>query len=349
MRNIAAREKSAIKKRAQIIRLLSYIKPQILLFLLCTLFALLVNAATIIKPYIIKYVIDEHLVTGHPDFRIIRLMGMLYFGLIVFSSVCEYAQTYYMTYIGQKIMYRIRNQLFEHIQKMSMSFFDKHSSGRILTRLTNDVEGLNEIFSGILVDFFREILMIIGIIAMMFAMDYKLALISISCVPLIALVTFIYRIAARKNFIKMKAMIAKINGFLAENISGMKIVRIFHREKEKYDELLDLEQEYFKLSFREVILNGIGRPVVDIINNLTIAFLIWFCTRSVLNSSLDIGVLYAFITYIKQFFEPISALSEQYTTIQSAFISSERVFEVLDSTEDQEKLYEGRPIDRLKG
>jgi len=330
-------------------RLLSYIKPHIPLFLLCTVFSLLVNAATVAKPYIVKYVIDEHLVSGKPSITVIRFMGILYFVLIVLSAALTYAQTYFMTYIGQKIMYRIRNQLFEHVQKMSMRFFDKNSSGKILTRVTNDVESLDEIFSGILIDFFRELIMIAGIIIAMFTIDVKLALIGTGCVPVIALVTFIYRIAARKNFIKMKGMITRINGFLAENISGMKIVKIFHREKEKYNELQELEREYFKLSFREVILNGLGRPAMDIINNFTIALLIWFCVGKVLNSSLDIGILYAFIAYIKQFFEPISALSEQYTTIQSAFISAKRIFEILDNKEDIEDLYCGQPIEKLKG
>lgn len=350
MSNSITRDEFSInKKKFQFLRLLTYFKPYIWLLLLSVLLALLVNGAVLIKPYIIKHVIDDFLVVGKYEMSTIRLMGILYFLVVILGSVFGYIQTNLLTYIGQKIMFDIRNALFKHIQGMSMAFFDKNSSGRILTRVTNDVESLNELFSGVLINLFRDAVMIIGIIIMMFSMDARLAIISIGSVPLIMLVTVIYRIAARKNFIKMKGMIARINGFLAENISGMKLVQIFHREKEKFNGLEQLDREYFAASLREVILNSLCRPVVDIINNLTIAVLVLYCTGRVMDNSIEIGVLYAFITYVKQFFEPISEISEKYTTIQSSIISSERVFEILDTTDVQEEMDKGISIDRLKG
>jgi ATP-binding cassette subfamily B protein len=147
----------------------------------------------------------------------------------------------------------------------------------------------------------------------------------------------------------MKGMIARINGFLAENISGMKLVQIFHREREKHEELRQLDKEYFSFSLREVVLNSLCRPVVDVINNLTIAVLIWYCVGRISDSILELGVLYAFVTYIRQFFEPISEISEKYTTIQSAVISSERIFEILDINDVQEDMESGVPFERLKG
>lgn len=336
-------------KKFQFFRLMGYFKPYILLLLLSTVFVLIVNAAVIVKPFIIKQVIDNFIVKGNGDVAALRIMGILYFLVVILGAVFGYAQNYLMANIGQKIMFNIRNSLFTHIQNMSMSFFDKNSTGRILTRVTNDVEALSELFSGVIINIFRDSVMIIGIVVTMAMMDFKLMLISISCVPIIALVTIVYRIAARKNFIKMKGMIAKINGFLAENISGMKLVQIFHREKEKYDELAGLDKEYFKFSFREIVLNSFSRPLVDIINNLTIAVLIYFCTYKIVDSTLEIGVLYAFITYIKQFFDPISTISEQYTTIQSAVISSGRIFEILDTVDVQEDTISGLPVSKLKG
>lgn len=337
------------KKKFQFFRLMGYFKPYIWLLLLSIALAFLVNAAVLIKPYIIKNVIDNYITVGRNDAYGLRLMGIAFFLVVLLGSVFGYFQTILLTYIGQRIMYNIRNQLFAHIQKMSMSFFDKNSTGRILTRVTTDVEALNELYSGVIINIFRDLIMLIGIIVMMFVLDVQLAFVSISSIPVIIVVTTIYRIAARKNFIKMKGMIAKINGFLAENISGMKLVQIFHREKEKHEELLELDKKYFATSLREVVLNSFSRPIVDIINNLTIALLIWICAGRIINSALEIGTLYAFITYIRQFFDPISEIAEKYTSIQSAIVSSERIFEILDTNETQEDMESGIPIHTLKG
>lgn len=347
--NVTPDEFKIQKNKFQFFRLMSYFKPFLLPLLASIILAALVNGAVLAKPYIIKSVIDDYIVKGDYNYQNILLMGIFYFMAVLFGSGCGYLQTCILTYVGQKIMYNIRNQLFEHIQNMSMTFFDKNSSGRILTRVTNDVEALNELFSGVLIDVFKNLIMLAGIIYVMFALDVEMALVSIGCVPVIAGIMIIYRIAARKNFIKMKGMLAKINGFLAENISGMKLVQIFHREKEKYNELKDLDGEYFKYSLRELILNSFSRPLVDIINNVTITAVILFCMRRILEGTVEIGILFAFISYIKQFFEPISELSETYTTLQSAIISSERVFEILDTVDVQEDMESGIEVERLRG
>ena len=208
-----------------------YFKPYLPLLTLSIVFAILINVSVIVKPYIIKYIIDDYLAVGINAPDVFLYTGLLYFGVVLIGVGLSYSQTYILTYIGQKIMYDIRNQLFTHIQNMSTKFFDKNSSGRILTRVTNDVESLNDIFSGVLVNSIKDIIMIVGIVITMFSINSELALISICSIPLIAVITLIYRKAARKNFIKMKALIGRINGFLAENISGVKLVRIFHREK----------------------------------------------------------------------------------------------------------------------
>lgn len=348
--NSLDREKQAgSNSKFQFARLMGYYRPYLPLLFLSMVLVLVINAAVLIKPYIIKNVIDSYITKGINDGTALWTMGIVYFVIVVIGAVFTYAQSYILTYVGQKIMFNIRNSLFTHIQNMSMSFFDKNSTGRILTRVTNDVEALNDLFSGVLVNLFRDFVMVIGIVATMAFMDFRLMLVSISCIPLIILATVIYRIAARKNFIRMKSMIARINGFLAENISGMKLVQIFHREKEKYRELEELDGEYFKFSFREIILNSFSRPLVDIINNLTIALLIYFCTERVIGNTLEIGLLFAFITYIKQFFDPISTISEQYTTIQSAVVSSGRIFEILDTVDVQEDIHRGRPLQQVRG
>lgn len=337
------------KKKTQIIRLLKYFIPYIPLILLSIVFALLINVSVIVKPYIIKYVIDDHLAVGNYDLRVFRMAGIGYFLVVVLGALFGYFETYILTYVGQKIMYDIRNQLFNHIQMMSMRFFDKNSTGRILTRVTNDVEALNELFSGMIVNIIRDFIMLAGILAAMFSMNTTLAVISMISIPLIAIITYIYRKAARKNFLKMKSMIGRINGFLAENISGMKLVKIFYREKEKYEELEKLDKEYFVTSLREVMLHGLGRPMMEIINTLTIALIIWYCTSRIGLGLIEVGVIYAFITYSKQFFQPINDLADKYTSIQSALISAERIFAVMDNNGDIEEMDEGIRIESLKG
>lgn len=347
--NISQDEFNLQKKKFRFLRLMGYFKPFVLLLLLSIILALLVNAAVLARPYIIKLVIDDYIAKGNYEARSIWILGVLYFLMVLVGSGLGYLQTYILTYVGQKIMFNIRNHIFAHIQRMSMAFFDRNSTGRILTRVTNDVEALNDLFSGVMVELFKNIIMLAGIIFMMFAMDVRLAFVSISCVPVIAGVMVLYRIAARKNFIKMKGMIARINGFLAESISGVKLVQIFNRQMEKDEELQQLDKDYLKCSLREVILNSFSRPVVDIVNNLTIAVLVIFCMGRLLEGSLEIGVLFAFISYIKQFFEPISDISEKYTTIQSAVISSERIFEILDKQDTQEDMVHGLTTGRIRG
>lgn len=339
------------KKRFQFLRLMSYFKPYILLLLLSVLFAVLINAAILAKPYIMKVIIDDYLVVGKYEMLKIRQLGILFFLAILIGAVFGYIQTYLLTYIGQKIMFDIRNQLFKHIQNMSMTFFDKNSSGRILTRVTNDVESLDEVFSGVLINVFKDVILVIGIIVTMFVINLELALISISSVPLIALVTMVYRLAARKNFIKLKRLIGKMNGFLAENISGMKLVQIFHREKEKYKQYKKIEKDYFKTSFREIILSSLGRPIIDIINTLAIALLLWYFWRRItgMESVIEIGVLFLFISYIKQFFLPISEIAEKYTSLQSAIVSSQRIFDIIDTVDVVEDMDCGISIDSIKG
>jgi ATP-binding cassette subfamily B protein len=326
-----------------------YVLPYLLPLLGCVVVALFLNGATLAKPWIIKQVIDEYISRGRAEDPAVILLAFLYLGVVIIAALMQYLQTNFVTLIGQRIMFKIRNDLFAHIQSMSMSFFDHNSSGRLLTRLTNDVEALNDLFSNVFVNIFRDLILVGGIAVLMFRLDPRLALVSLICVPLILTVTLIYRRLARINFTKVKGMIARINGFLAENISGMKLVQIFHREKEKAGELDELDREYVKYSLREVILHSFSRPVVDVINNLTISILIVACLGGMNSGAIKAGVLYAFITYIKQLFEPVSALAEQFTSIQSALVSSDRILEVFENTEDTEDTGPGLHVPALKG
>lgn len=335
-------------RKKKLLRILSYLKPHIPTLSISLIFALLVNAAELISPYITKIVIDEYLIKGNTSIKI-ELMGVFYLICVMCGAVFNYSQVYLLNLIGQRVIHFIRVELFSHIQHMPPSFFDKNSSGRIMTRATNDVEALSELYSGVIVSLFKDLFMIIGIVAVMLQMNYKLALVSFIIVPIIATVTYFYNKKARWNFKRVRGLIAQINGFLAENISGMKLVQIFNREKEKYSEFKKLNGEYNEASIFEVVLMALFRPGAELINSLSISILIWYCTRGVLNGALEIGVLYAFINYVKKFFDPIKDLAENYNTIQSGMVSAERIFELLDNNDGVEQLDKGIHLEEIKG
>ena len=336
-------------RKANVGRLLSYFIPHLPLIVVAVVIAFLINAAVLLRPDIFRWIIDDYLIPGNFDKSAVNRLGFYYFALISGGALLSYLQHVLLNYVGQSIMHRLRTDLFNKIQKMGMPFFDRFSSGRLLTRVTNDVEALNELFSGVLVNLFRDVVMIAGIVYAMFSLSPKLAVAGVSAVPLIALVAVIYRKAARKNFIRLKSIIGRINGFLAENITGMKIVQIFHREKQKFDEFSKIEKEYFKSSLREVILNSLGRPVVEVINNLTISALIWVCAGDILRGAFEYGVLYAFISYVREFFHPINEIADKYTSLQSAVVSSERIFEIMDIESYEEDLSSGISCGKIAG
>ncbi|ANW99358.1 ABC transporter ATP-binding protein [Thermoclostridium stercorarium subsp. thermolacticum DSM 2910] len=343
------RSEDIYNKKANVARLLSYFIPYIPHIVLAIIVAFAINATVIIKPRILQRVIDDYLVPEIYDKTAINRLGFVYFGLILLGAALNYSQSILLNYVGQNIMHRLRTELFNKIQRMNMSFFDHFSSGRLLTRVTNDVEALNELFSGVLINLFRDTVMIIGLVWVMFSMDTTLAVVAICTVPVIAVIAVIYRKAARKNFIRMKQAVARINGFLAENITGMKIVQIFHREKQKFEEYNAIEKDYFDSSLREVILNSLGKPIVEVISNLGIAALVWVCAGDILSGSFEYGVLYTFISYVREFFQPINEIADKYTSLQSAVISSERIFEIMDIEDKVENLDTGIGCENLHG
>jgi len=336
-------------RKADVKRLLSYFVPYIPHIVLAIVLAFAINATVIIKPRILQRIIDDYLVPEIYDRAAINRLGFLFFGLILLGAALNYSQTLLLSFVGQNIMHRLRTELFNKIQQMNMSFYDHFSSGRLLTRVTNDVEALNELFSGVLVNLFRDAVMIVGLVWVMFTMNTTLAFVAIAVVPVIAVVAVIYRKAARKNFIRMKQAVGRINAFLAENITGMKIVQIFHREKQKFDEYNTIEKDYFESSLREVVLNSLGRPIVEVINNLAIAALIWVCAGDILSGTFEYGVLYTFISYVREFFHPVNEIADKYTSLQSAVISSERIFEIMDITDKTEDLESGESCENLRG
>lgn len=337
--------------RKSLRRLLKLTLPHINKIILAALCVLLVNSAQLIKPYILKIVIDDFLVKKSPQwgFHSIKAMAFIYFAVVILGGLFTFSQANLINKAGQEIMRTLRHNVFQTIQLLPLSYLDKTSSGRLITRATNDVEALSEMYTDVIISLFQDIFLLIGIIYVMITLNVKLALISFSVVPVMFFIVFMLKKKIKDNFTNMKSLIGKINGFMAENISGMRIIQIFKGEREKKREFLNLNDAYFKTTLFQVRLNSILRPAADIFQNLAVAIIIWYGMGKIANKTLEIGVLYAFTTYIKQFFAPIADLADSYTTIQSALVSADRIFELLDQESELENLEKGIKMDRLEG
>lgn len=332
-------------------RLLILTLPYMNKISLAALCVLLTNASLLAKPYILKIVIDDFLVGKKVQTGLysIKSMGILYFTLVAFGGFFSIAQANIINRVGQKIMKKLRSRVFSTIQLLPLSYLDKTSSGRLITRATNDVEALSEMYTDVLISLFQDIFLLIGIIYTMLSMNVRLALVSFTVVPVMFTLVFLLKKKIKDNFSRMKALIGRINGFMAENISGMKIIQIFRGEKEKMQEFSNLNGAYFKSTLFQVWLNSFLRPASDVFQSLAVALILWYGMGKISSGALQIGVLYAFTTYIKQFFSPIADLADNYTTIQSALVSADRIFELLDQKETLERLDEGISIDHMEG
>lgn len=332
-----------------ILRLISYFKHHKAATAGAIVLAIVVNLSTIAQPYILKVLIDNYLTKGLFDFGIFLIFGFVYLGSIMTGAGANYFQTILLTKLGQSIMHMLRTHLFSHIQKLGMGFFDRNSSGKILTRINSDIESLSDLFSSTLVVIVRDVLLIVGILVAMFSMNGTLAFWCMWSIPIVILYTFGYRFVARKNFKQVKAQLSKLNSFLAENIIGMKIVQIFGREEAKREEFHEMGEIYCKLSVREFMLNSLSNPMIIAISNVLIALLIAFFASPVKMGLVEVGVIYAFTTYIWQLFNPIAELADQFSGIQSALISADRVFDIIDSEDFIEEFEGGIHIAELAG
>lgn len=254
------------------------------------------------------------------------LISILIFGL-------NYIQVYLLNYAGQMIVLDIRKKLFSHIEDLSLSFFDKNPVGRLVTRVTNDVETLNELYTGVIVSLFKDFFLLGGIIIAMFLLDVKLALIIIAVIPFLIAAALIFKKYDRDAYRDVRVRLASINSSLSENISGMKTVQIFHKEDKKFKEFNSTNSSYLGATMKQITVYAVFRPAIDLLSSLSLAALIWFGGRSVLGNEIPFGVLFAFVSYLQQFFNPINDLTEKYDILQSAMASSERIFMLLDTKE----------------
>ena len=350
------------KKRSALWKLMGLMKPYWPVVAFCCVLGIVLNLANILKPYLMKIAVDEfigryeglgmekvnELTKGANWFTgTLTGLGVTYFLVILGGQAAGYAQSLMMTKVCQTILHSLRMKAFYHIHHMKLKDLDAMGSGRLLTRSTNDIEALDEFYGDILLSLFKDVFLLGGILAAMFLMSWRLALVSLVMVPAIFAITVACRGALRRNFVKMKALTGRMNGFIAESLSGIRVIQAFNREKEKYAELDDLNRQYLKASNFQVFMNSVLRPVMEVINSVGIALVLCIGFRMIGRpvAPLEVGVLVAFNTYIRQFFGPINDLAEKYNNIQSSLVSADRVFDLIadeSELEDPEQPgYEG--------
>jgi ATP-binding cassette, subfamily B, multidrug efflux pump len=267
--------------------------------------------------------------------------------IVVF--VLGYLWIYLLQTAGQKIVFNIRKDLFNHVEGLSLSFFDKNPVGRLVTRVTNDVEALNEMYTGVLVYIFKDIFIIVGILIAMLSLNVKLALVILSSVPFVVAGALIFKKHDREAYRDVRMKLAKINSSLSENISGVKTVQIYHKEDKMFNKFDDINKSYFQASMKQLTIFALFRPAVDLLSTLTLAGLLWFGGRKVLNQEIPVGVLFAFVSYLMQFFQPIFDLTEKYDILQSSMASAERIFMLMDNKDMINDAENPAKIERLSG
>ncbi len=343
-------EKDIIEKQVDkkiILRLFRYIKPYKLL-LIFTIFLLLLTAGLqMAGPFLIKIAIDNYIMPG--ELKGLLYIAVLYVLVILFEFAIRYFQGYYTEYIGQKVMYDMRMDIFSHINKMPMSFFDKNPVGRIMTRVTTDVQTLNEMLSSGIITIFGDVFMILGIMIVMLSLNWELSLVTFSVLILLAIATFIFRSKVRIAFRIIRAKISNINSFLQEAISGINTIKLFNRQKENNEEFKYLNRGYLDIYLKTIFYYAVFFPAVTIIGTLAVALIIWYGGQKVIANLLTLGTLVAFLQYIEKFFHPISDLSEKFGILQEAIAASERIFKLLEQKPSITSPLRPLKIKKIKG
>lgn len=306
--------------------LFSYAKPhglKLFFVFCCTLLAI---AADLLQPYLVKIAIDDNIMVGKNDYRSLLIICAVYLGLSVSSFLFTYLQNNLLQFVGQSIIARIRKDLFQHITKLSMSFFDRMPGGSLITHVSSDTETLNQFFSQVLLSLVRDGMTLIFIIVIMFQLDVTLTLYCLILLPIIALIAIAFRTYMRKTYQSSRTALSRLVAFVAENLAGMNLIQAFHQEKEQQNQFMDRNQTFLRTNLREIRTNVLFNRSFDILGSLSIAFVTWLGGMAVFNKSIEFGVLYAFITYIRQFFQPISTITQQWNTLQSTTVSVNRIW-----------------------
>src|SRR4051812_19353136 len=310
-------------------RLLRYLrpyKPQVAVALAAIISGSVLQLA---QPYLMKIAIDRYIAAR--DLSGIDRIAVAYFFILIASFALEYVQTWMLQMTGQRIMYDMRLQIYQHLQRLDLQFYDRNPVGRLMTRVTTDVDVLNDMFTAGVVSIFGDVFTLAGIMIVLVMMDWRLALVTFAVLPLIVLVTQWFRRHVRESYRTVRAWVARINAFLQEHITGMSTVQLFRREARTFERFDDINRKHRDANIDSILYYAVFYPAIEIIGALAAALIIWFGGRWTLQNTLTIGSLVAFLLYSSRFFRPISDMSEKFNVLQAAMASSERIFKLLDT------------------
>jgi len=309
-------------------RLLGYIKPYKNYVIFAIVLNIVVAALGPVRPLLTKIAIDDYIAKSNYDG--LMIIALVLFGSLMLQAAIQYFLTYYTQFLGQKVLLDLRTQIFNHIQKLALKFFDKTPIGRLVTRATNDVEALGELFSSGIVMVFSDVFIIIWILVFMFFMDVSLSLVTLSVLPVLIYGTFLFRRKARESYRDVRLHLARLNSYMQEHVTGMSVVQIFNKQKDELKKFSNINKDYRTANIKSVFYYAIFFPSVELLSAIAIGLIIWYGGGEVVQASLTIGVLFAFIQFTEMFFRPIRDLSEKYNIMQTAMASSERIFKLLD-------------------
>ena len=309
-------------------RLLQYLRPYRWYVVLGILLSILTSAFEAIRPYFTKIAVDVDIASGDQEGLLNTVL--LFFAVLVVRGFVQYANAYLTQWIGQQTIFDLRMQIFRHLQALSLRFFDKNPIGRLITRVTNDVEVLNEMFSSGIVMVFSDVFTIIGIFYFMFTMSWELALVSLSVLPLLFYGTFLFRRKAREAYREVRLQVARINTFMQEHITGMLVDQIFNREKKSYERFSSINAAHREANIKSIFYYALFYPGIDLIGAISIGLIVWYAGANILEQHITLGTVIAFVQFNEMFWRPIRDLSEKYNILQTAMASSERIFQLLD-------------------
>lgn len=328
-------------------RLIAYMKPYAHWVIFALLLVLGLTAFDLYRPMLVGDAIDTFGANG--DYDVIIATAIKYAVVLALSFAFNIAQTWILQKTGQNIILQMRKDLYRHIQSLGSRYFDITPVGKLVTRVTNDVEALNEMYSGILVQLFRNIVKIVGLAGVMLVLDVRLAAISFVLMPLVIGLTVLCQKIARNIYRLYRTRLTDINTFLSEHLSGMKIIQIFGRQERKFEEFHDKNTKLYKAFYREMLMYAVFRPLIYILSILSLMIVLWFGSRNVFDEIISVGTLYIFSNYIRSFFDPIQELAEQFSTLQSSIASAEKIFTVMDEEEFIPEVENPKQPDKIIG
>ncbi len=311
-------------------RMLKYLRPYRWYVVVGIFMSIAVSGMEAVRPYFTKVAVDENI--AHGDKHGLLMTTLLFFSVMIVRGVIQYLNTYLTQWIGQRTIFDLRMEVFEHLQRRGLKFYDKNPIGRLITRVTNDIEVLNDMFSSGIVMVFSDVFTIIGILWFMFSMNWQLALVSLSVLPLLFYGTFLFRKKAREAYREVRLQIARINTFMQEHITGMMVDQVFNREEKSFKRFDGINALHRDANIKSIFYYAVFYPGVDLIGALAVGLIIWYAGREVLGGNVTIGTVMAFLQFNEMFWRPIRDLSEKYNIMQTAMASSERVFKLLDDT-----------------